>query len=263
MEMPGSNGLTGAGEGRNPQQRLRGLFCCFFGPPGNEQRMRTDGDVAPREQTVRITVENLGTVNVGFNLLDEEPPRRRVSPLRVCTPALRKRRAKPPRSLSQDVLLLSSSGEDGDEEEEKEEDDGLLQKESVATSGLLARPAFQLIPPTPSGVADGGQFFNVNPMEVGLSGGVSARERRSWEEAEEAPADLTPTEAGEREQDPRLNKTSEEEGKKPRFSRRSQQGASLGEHPRKSESAPPVLFHQSCIRVLFATRRLPTASESH
>lgn len=253
----------GAREERNLQQRLRGLFCCFFRLPGDEQRMRTGGDVAPGEQTVQITVENLGTVNVGFSLLDEKPPRRRASVVRVCTPALRKRQGKPPRSLSQDVLLIGSSGEDGDEEEEKEEDDGLLLTDSAAACGLLARPAFHLIPPTPSGVADRVQFFNVSPMGVGVYGGGGARERKNCEEAEEAPADLTLAEAGEREQDPQLSKTSKEEGKKLRFSRRSQQGASLAEHPRKSESAPPVPFHQSCISVLFVTQRLPAASESH
>lgn len=261
--MQGSDGYRGAHEERNLQQRLRGLICCFFRPLGDEQRKRTGGDVAPGEQTVRITVENLGMVNVSFSLLDEEPPRRRAHPVRVCTPALRKRRAKPPRSFSQDVLLISSSGEDGDEEEEKEEEDGLLLKESAAASSLLAQPAFHLIPPSPSDVADEGQFFNVSPMEVGFSGGGGALKRKSCEKAEKAPADLTPAEAGERERDSQLSKTSKEEGKKLRFSRRPQQEASLAEHPCKSESAPPVPFHQSCISVLFAAQRLSTASESH
>lgn len=261
--MQGSDGLAGAREERYLRQCLRGLFCCFVCLPGDEQRTRTGGDVVPGEQAVQIAVENLGMRNVGFSLLDEEPPRRRTNPVRVCTPALRKRRVKPPRSISQDVLLISSSGEDGDEEEEKEKEDGLLLKESAVAEGLLAQPAFHLIPPTPSIVADVGQFFNVSPIKVGFLEGESAVERKSCEEAEEAPAALTLAEAGERERDPQLSEMSKDEGKKLKFSRRSRQGASLAEHPRKSESAPPMPFHQSCISVLFATRRLPTASESH
>lgn len=255
MEMQGSDGLTGAHEERNLQQCLRRLFCCCcFRPPGDEQRMRTAGDFAAGEQTIRIAVENLGRANVSFSLLDEEPPRRRASPVRVCTPALRKKRAKPPRSLSQDVLLISSSGEDGDEEEEKKEEDGLLQKKSPSASGLLPQPAFYLIPPTPSSVADVGQFFRVSSVEVAFSGGGSGRERKSCEEAGEPSSDPTPAQAGERERDPQLSETSKEEWKKKlRFSRCSKQGASLAEHPRKSESVPPAPFHQCCISVLFAT----------
>lgn len=261
--MQGSDGLAGPREERYLQQCLRGLFCCFFRLPGDEQRMRTGGDFGPGEQTVQITVENLGMRNVGFSLLDEEPPRRSANPVRVCTPVLRKRRVKPPRSISQDVLLISSSGEDGDEEEEKEKEHGLLLKESAVADGLWAQPAFHLIPPTPSSVADEGQFFNVSPIKVGVSEGGSAHERKSCGEAEEAPAALTLAEDGEKERDPQLSAMSKDEGKKLKFSRRSQQGASLAEYPRKSESAPPMPFHQSCISVLFATRRLPTASESH
>lgn len=201
--MQGSGGLAGAREERNLQQRLRGLFCCFL-----RRGVRPGGDVAQGEQTVRIGVDDLGTVNGGFSLLDEEPPRRRAS-------------------------------------------SSLFLKESSAASSLLLQPAIHLIPPTPSGAADKGQFCG------------GAREQKSCEEAEESPADLTPAEAGEKERDPLMSETSKDEGKKRRFSRGSQQGASLVEHPRKSESAPPVPFHQSHISVLFATRRLPTPSESH
>lgn len=238
IEMRESNCLEGAREERNLRQRLRRLFCCFLRQlGGDEQGASTGGDVAPAQQAVRITVESLGMVNVGFSLLDEEPPTRRASPLRVCTPALRKKRAKPPRSLSRDVLLTGSSGEDGDEEEENEGQDGLLLTESASVSGLLPRPAFPLIPLTPSVVADESQLFDISPVE-----------------GEEAPAD----EASESERDPQ-----KEEGKKLWFSCRCQQGASLAEHPRKSESVPPLPFLQSCISVLFVTQRLPTPSESY
>lgn len=215
--MQGSGGLAGAREERNLRQCLRGLFCCFL-----RQGVRPGGDVAQGEQTVRIAVDDLGTVNAGFSLLDEEPPRRRAS-------------------------------------------SSLLLKESSAASSLLPQPAIHLIPPTPSGAADKGQFFGVSPKEGGehVSSGGGAREQISCEEAKESPADLTPAEAGEKERDPLMSETSKDEGKKRRFSRGSQQGASLVEHPRKSESAPPVPFHQSHISVLFATRRLPTPSESH
>lgn len=244
MEMQESDGLEGAREKRDLQQGLRGLFCCFFRQLGDEQRTRKGGDVATGEQGVRITVENPGRVNVGFSLLDEEPPKRRASPLRICTPALRKKRAKPPRSLSQDVLLIGSSGDDGDEEEENQVENGSLLTGSAEACALLARPALHLIPPTPSFVAGEVEFFNVSLTNVG---------RQGRECAEKAPVD----EAGESERDPQ-----KEGGRKFRFSRRCQQGASLAENPRKSESAPPVPAHQSCISVLFATQRLPTPPES-
>lgn len=215
--MRGSGGLADAREERTLQQRLRGLFCCFL-----RQRVRPGGDVGQGEQTVRITVEDLGTVNAAFSLLDEEPPRRRAG-------------------------------------------SSLFLKESSAASSLSAQPDIQLIPPTPSGAADKGQFFNISPTDGGehVSGYDGGREQKSCEEAEEASADLTPAEAGEKERDPLMSQTSKDEGKKPKFSRRSQQGASLAGHPRKSESAPPMPFHQSHISVLFATRRLTTPSESH
>lgn len=241
MEMLESGAPGAAREERNLQQRLRGLFCCFFHQLGDEQGTRTGGDIAPGDQTVRIAAENLGRINVGFSLLDEEPLKGRASPVRVCSPALPKKRAKPPRSLSQDVLLISSSGEDGDEERENEGGNGLL----LTVSGPLAPPTFHLIPSTPSIVADKGQFFDVSPMQVG---------RKSCEDAEGAQAD----EVGGSERDPQ-----KKDGKKLRFSHSCQQGASLAEVPRKSESAPPVPFHPSCISGLFATRRRPTPSESY
>lgn len=197
--MQGSGGLADACEKRIRHHCLRGLFCCFLRPPGEEPGVRTGGDVGQGKQTALITVEDLGTENAGFSLLDEEPPRR-------------------------------------------------------GASGPLAQHAVHLIPPTPSGTTDEGQFFDVSPTEGGEHGS-------STREQEDAPAD--PSLVGEDERDPLLSETSEDEGKELGFSRSSQQGASLAEHPRKSESAPPVPFHQSHISGLFATGRLLTPSESH
>lgn len=275
------------------QHRLRGLFCCSC-LSGEEtdplqvqdmtnkavpQHPHLDEQGPGEKETIQIIVEDVGTVNTGFSLLDEEePPRssvaRSASSVSACPQALKKRRLKPLSSLPQDLPLITSSTGDGDED--KEED--MLLKESgsadsTAASGSL-QPVIHLIPPTPSDVADDGQFFDVN-SEEGVErissgdGGCAAGDGESCDdgekvEAEELPGELTLAEisddgADELDEAPNDHfgeegeapptKMGEEERIKPRFSRSPHQVASLPEHPRKSESVSSVPFHQSHISV--------------
>lgn len=281
------------------QHRLRGLFCCSC-LSGEEMDPLQDQDVANKavsqhphldeqgpgeKETIQVIVEDVGIVNTGFSLLNEEPPRssvaRSASSVSACPQALKKRRLKPLSSLPQDPPLITSSTGDGDEDKEE---DMLLKKsnstDSTAASGsLLSQPAIHLIPPTPSDVADDGQFFDVN-LEEGVErissrdGDCAAGDGESCEEgekveAEELPKELTLAESSDdgtddeapNELDEVLNdrfgeegeaqptEIREEERKKPRFSRSPHQVASLPEHPRKSESVSSVTFHQSHISV--------------
>lgn len=232
------------------------------------------------KETIQIIVEDVGIVNTGFSLLDEEPPRssvaRSASSVSACPQALKKRRLKPLSSLPRDLPLITSGTGDGDED--KEED--MLLKESgstdstAASGSLLSQPVIHLIPPTPSDVADDGQFFDVNAEEgaeriPSRDGGRAAGDGESCEdgekvEAEESREELTPAEisddgADELEEAPNDHfgeegeappaRMREEERIKPRFSCSPHQVASLPEHPRKSESVSSVPFHQSHISV--------------
>lgn len=233
------------------------------------------------KEIIQIIVENAGIVNAGFSLLSEDPPRssvaRSASLVSACPQALKKRRLKPLSSLPQDQPLITSSTYQ-DDDEDKEED--MLLKESnstdstAASGSLLSQPVIHLIPPTPSDVADDGQFFDVNSEEGAErissgDGGCAAGEGESCDdgetvEADELPEELTLAEIsgdGAEELDEAPNdrfgeegeapptKMGEEERKKPRFSRSPHQVASLPEHPRKSESVSSVPFHQSHISV--------------
>lgn len=276
------------------QHRLRGLFCCSC-LSGEETDPLQDQDMTNKavpqhphldeqgpgeKETVQIIVEDVGIVNTGFSLHDEEPPRssvaRSASSVSACPQALKKRRLKPLSSLPQDLPLITSSTGDGDED--KEED--MLLKESsstdstAASGSLLPQPVIHLIPPTPSDVADDGQFFDVNSEEgveriSGGDGDCAAGDGESCEEGEKVEAEGLPEEltlaeisddgADELDEAPndhfgeegeaQPTKMGEEERNKPRFSCSPHQVASLPEHPWKSESVSSVPFHQSLISV--------------
>lgn len=281
---------------KDMQRRLRGLFCCSC-LSGEETQPLHDQDTTNKavpqhphldeqgpgeKETIQIVVEDVGIVNTGFSLLDEEPPRssvaRSASSVSACPRALKKRRLKPLSSLPQDLPLTTSSTGDGDED--KEEEDTLLKESSstdstaAASGSLLSQPVIHLIPPTPSDVADDDQFFDVNSEEAverisSGDGGCAAGDGGSCEEgekveAEELPEELTLAEISDdgadeldeapndhfgEEGEAQLTTMGEEERKKPRFSRSPHQVASLPEHPRKSESVSSVPFHQSHISV--------------
>ncbi len=212
---------------RKSAQRLaRGLFCCSClrgeeNDPLQEQERKINGGPqhphldqrgSGEREAIQITVEDLGIVNSSFSLFEEDPVTSRnnmarsVSSVSACPRALKKRRLKPLSSLpiqpQAKPAIVSTSGED---EEEEEEDPLLFESgtDSTAASGsLLTPPAINLIPPTPSDVADDDQFFDINSEESvahtsASDGSFAAGDQDSYEEkmesveAEESTEEIT------------------------------------------------------------------------
>lgn len=274
---------------RKSTQRLsRGLFCCSClrgedKDPLQEQEKEINGGPqhphvdqwgSCEKEAIQITVEDLGIVNTGFSLFEEDPltPRnsaaRSASSVSACSRALKKKRLKPLSSLPiqprAESAVTSTSGED---DEEEEEDPLLLERaiDSAPASGsLLTPPVINLIPPTPSDVVDDDQFFDVNSEESvahtsGSDGSFAAGDQESYEEkmesteAEESTEEFTQAEnevsadsAAEPEEglsdqlgEEREAVPTKEGGKvktRPRFLRSAYQVAPLPEYPQKSES---------------------------
>ncbi|XP_040906337.1 uncharacterized protein LOC121189923 [Toxotes jaculatrix] len=271
---------------RKSAQRLSGrLFCCSClrgeeKDPLQEQEMKINGGPQhPRldqrgsgeKEAIQITVEDLGIVNTGFSLLDEDPltPRnsmaRSASSVSACPRALKKRRLKPLSSLpirpQAEPAIASTSREDDEEEEE----DPLLYESgtdsTLASGSLLTPPVINLIPPTPSDVVDDDQFFDINSEESvahtsGSDGSFAAGDQESYEEETES------VEAKESKEGPALaenglgadgaaepekglsdqfgeerevveNKEEDKEETKPRFLRSAYQVAPLPENPQR------------------------------
>lgn len=245
---------------------------------GGPQHPHLDERGPGEMEAIQITVEDLGIVNTSFSLCEDDPLTLRNSMARsaslvsACPRALKKRRLKPLSSLpiqpQAKPAITSNSGEDDEEEEE----DMLLYESgtnSTAASGsLLAQPDINLIPPTPSDVADDDQFFDINSEEgaahVSCSdGGFAAGDREGCEkkmervEAEEEstlaenmvsadnaaePEEGQSDQFGE-EREALPTTEGDKEKTKPRLLRSAYQVAPLPEYPQKSESVSPVLFH--------------------
>lgn len=247
---------------------------------GGPQHPHLDERGPGEMEAIQITVEDLGIVNTSFSLCEEDPLTLRNSMARsaslvsACPRALKKRRLKPLSSLpiqpQAKPAITSNSGEDDEEEEE----DMLLYESgtnSTAASGsLLAQPFINLIPPTPSDVADDDQFFDINSEESAAhascsDGGFAAGDQEGCEkkmervEAEESSEEFTLAEtmvsadsAAEPEegqsdqfgQEREALPTTEgdREKTKPRLLRSAYQVAPLPEYPQKSESVSTVPF---------------------
>ncbi|KAG7999993.1 hypothetical protein GBF38_002109 [Nibea albiflora] len=144
------------GEERNPLQEQEGKI------NGSPQHPRLDQQGSGEKDAIQITVEDLGIINASFSLLEEDPPE-----------------AKP--------AITCTSEEDAEEEEE----DPLLFASGTNSTGasgsLLTPPVINLIPPTPSDVADDDQFFDINSEESvahtsGSDGSFAAGDQDSYEE---------------------------------------------------------------------------------
>ncbi|CAJ1067716.1 uncharacterized protein LOC126407136 [Xyrichtys novacula] len=204
---------------RKSTRRLsRRFFCCscLHGEdeedPLQEQEEKINGGPqlphlnqhgSGEKEVIQITVEDLGIVNGSFSLFEEDPLTSRsiiarsASSVSACPRALKKkRRVRPLSSLpvqpQSEFTVTSTSGE----EDEEEEDDQLLFEsgnESTPAGSLLTRPVINLIPPTPSDVADDDQFFDVYSEESvahasGCDGDQEGGEdRMERNEAEEPP----------------------------------------------------------------------------
>nr|XP_040035307.1 uncharacterized protein LOC120821030 isoform X2 [Gasterosteus aculeatus aculeatus] len=180
------------GEERDPlQQQERKIN-------GGSRHPHLDQRGSGEREAIQITVEDLGIVNTGFSLCEEDTPTsgnstaRSASSVSACLRALKKKRLGPLFSLPMDMqgklAITSTSGEGGDEED----DDPLVFESGTdvtpAPGSLLSPPVINLIPPTPSDVVDDDQFFDVNLEDIvandAVSGGSSgAGDHERYEES--------------------------------------------------------------------------------
>lgn len=232
---------------------------------GGPLHLPSDQRGSGEKEAIQITVEDLGIVNAGFSLLDEDflTPRnnmgRSASSVSACPRALKKKRLKPLSSLplpSQTELEHASSAGEDDEQE----DDDTLQLES-GTDSLLASPVINLIPPTPSDVIDDDQFFDIS-SEGSVANTSDERcagaDQESWEERMESveepkegrilaerkatadceaePEDVWRDEPGEQREAVLIKNEEKEKTKSDEFLRSAYHVAPLPEHPQRSES---------------------------
>lgn len=118
------------------------------------------------KNVVRITAEDLGMVNGGFNMADEDPLTPMSSEARSeMTQKIKRVEAPSLLSVQPQVQLVTTHTI-----KEEEKDLQLLSDEgsdNIPGSGvLLMTPEINLIPPTPSNVNDGNQFFCSNSGEI-------------------------------------------------------------------------------------------------
>ncbi|XP_054874532.1 uncharacterized protein LOC118470844 [Amphiprion ocellaris] len=195
---------------KSAQRFSRRLLCCSClcgekDPLQEQEKEINGGPLHPHldqlgsgeKEAIQITVEDLGIVNAGFSLFDEDPliPRnsvaRSASSVSACPRALKKKRLKPLSSLpiqpQAEPALTPSNGED----DEQEEEDLLLYQSGTdstpASGSLLTPPVINLIPPTPSDVVDDYQFFEINSEESvaqtsGSDGSFAADDQESYED---------------------------------------------------------------------------------
>nr|XP_008305088.1 PREDICTED: uncharacterized protein LOC103376483 [Stegastes partitus] len=199
---------------KSAQRFSRRLFCCSClcgekDPLQEQEKEINGGPLHPHldqlgsgeKEAIQITVEDLGIVNTGFSLFDEDPliPRnsvaRSASSVSACPRALKKKRLKPLSSLPiqprAEPAITPSNGED----DEQEEEDLLLYESGTdstpASGSLLTPPVINLIPPTPSDVVDDYQFFEINSEESvahtsGSDGSLAADDQESFDEKMES-----------------------------------------------------------------------------
>ncbi|KAM6997208.1 uncharacterized protein LKV04_005932 [Tautogolabrus adspersus] len=157
----------------------------------------SDQQGSGEQEVIQITVEDLGIVNSSFSLSEEDPltstnsVARSASSVSACPRALKKKRLRPLSSLPiQPRVEQATSGE-----EDEDEDDALLFESGTdstpASGSLLTRPVINLIPPTPSDIADDDQFFDVYSEESvthtsGSDGSFAACDQESCEEKMES-----------------------------------------------------------------------------
>lgn len=237
------------------------------GPQDPHLDQRGSGEM----QAIQITVEDLGIVNSSFSLFEEDllTPGTGMacsaSSVCACTRALKKKRLKPLSSLPIQAKMAATctSVEDDEEEEEDTLLFGSGTNSTAASGSLLTQPVINLIPPTPSDVADDDQFFDINSEESvahtsGSDGSFAAGDEDSYKEKTErveteesseeftvaeskVSADGAATEEGQSDQlgedkEPMPTEVGDKEKTKPRFLRSIYQVAPLPECSQKSES---------------------------
>lgn len=208
-------------------------------------------------EAIQISVEDLGTVNCSFSLLEEDhltlwsSGARSATSMTVSPRPLRKTQLQPLPQANVDIT--TAAGETDEEEREEKSIDN-----PEASGSLLEQPVINLIPPTPSAVADRAPFFDGNlegsvepgPERSKSPGGMThnVAARVSKEESKETQAGVgVVAESGERpnvpfdeERDTLTNKEEDKEEAKSGLLRSARHVVPLHQHPPKSE--PPSLF---------------------
>ncbi|KAL3050115.1 hypothetical protein OYC64_012207 [Pagothenia borchgrevinki] len=226
---------------------------------GGPQHPHLDQLGSVEREAIQIRVEDLGIVNAGFSLLEEEPVTSRNSVARSassvsgCPRTLKKKQLKPLSSLPIESQAITSTSEEDNEEEEED----LLLCDS-STASFLTPPVINLIPPSPSDVVDDDQFFDINSEESVANtscsdGSLAAGEPESYEEkmeSVETEEDITlaenkiladktneskenPSEESGKEREYVTTKEMDKEKAKSKFLRSAYQVAPLPEYPRK------------------------------
>lgn len=221
--------------------------------------MNGDGQRGKRGsgEAIQISVEDLGTVNYSFSLLEEDhltlwsSGARSATSMTVSPRPLRKKQPPSLPVLPQaNVDITTAAGETGEEEREE-----MSIGNPEAPGSLLEQPAIHLIPPTPAAVADRAPFFDLEDLDPGperskspggMTHNVAVRVSKEGSKETEAGVGVV-AESGERpnvpfdeERDTLTNTEEDKEEAKSCLLRSARHVVPLHQHPPKSE--PPSLF---------------------
>lgn len=229
-----------------------------------------DKQESEKKGAIQITVENLGTDNCCFSLLEEDHLTLRsgaahsASSMSVSPRPPRKKQLQPLPSLRvQPQASIDITTTIGQADEEEREEMMVLEyctDNAGASGSLLEEPVINLIPPTPAAGADGDQFFDGNlegsveptPDSSRSSGGKNQNVAVSGSEEENTLAETQTSvdigaEPGARrnvsfakERDALTNKEEDKEKAQSGFLHSACHVVPLHQHPQKSES--PALF---------------------
>lgn len=136
---------------------------------GDDQQ---DKQGSGEKEATQITVKDLGTVNCGFSLLEEDHLTlwnsigHPATSMTVSPRPLRKKQLQPLPSLQilhqANVDITTATGENDKDEREEMIEFEYCTDNAGASGSLLEQPIINLIPPTPAAVADKARFFNGN-----------------------------------------------------------------------------------------------------
>lgn len=222
------------------------------------------------KEAIQITVEDLGTDNCSFSLLEEDHLTLRSSAAHSASlmsvsprPVRKKQLHSLPSLLGQAQASIDTPTTTGQADEDEQEETITLEygtDHAGASGSLLEQPVISLIPPTPAAGADGDRFFDGNleesaeptPDSSRSSGGKNQNVAVNGSEEENTLADThTGVDIGAKpgarqnysfaeERDALTNKEEDEEKAPSGFVQSACQVVPLHQHAQKSES--PALF---------------------
>lgn len=237
---------------------------------GTNREHQRDKHESVEKEAIQITVEDLGTDNCSFSLLEEDHLTLRSSAAYSASlmsvsprPVRKKQLQSLPSLLGQAQASIDTPTTIGQADEDEQEEMITLEycTDHAGSSGsLLEQPVISLIPPTPAAGADGDRFFDLNleeSVEPTLdssrsSGGKNQNVAVNGSEEENTLADTqTGVDIGANpgarrnysfaeERDALTNKEEDKEKAPSGFVQSACQVVPLHQHAQKSES--PVLF---------------------